>query len=149
MRLFSGEGDSEGAPVAAVNEDQWAPSPGSSPPESPVISPQHAPLDLPARMELGPGPPLTRKEKQRRAKRDRKRRKRQEEKMDLSDRRHRPSQSEKYPSLKRVRINTFAAESLPSTSNVFVGKTQASSKKIRTLEEMVKEKYTVIRWDAL
>lgn len=141
-RQLSDQGDSEGAPVAVADDHQWDDSPDSSPPASPII---------PADPEIGGGPPLTHKEKDRLAKRDRQRQKRRNKKaqMEPSDLQHRASQSEKYPSLKRVRVKTFTARSLPSTSNIFVGKTQTSSKTVRTLEEMLEENYTVVPWNGL
>lgn len=148
---FSGRGDSEGVPVAGEHDRQWDSSPSNTPPDSPVILPQHAPLDLPVDPKICHDPPLTRKEKERIAKRTRQCRKRQEKKaqMEASDIQHRASQSEKYPSLNRVRVKTFTAESLPSTSNIFVGKTQTSSTTVHTLEEMLEERFTVLPWDGL
>ncbi|KAF7797239.1 hypothetical protein EIP86_008431 [Pleurotus ostreatoroseus] len=147
MLLLENSGWSEGQRTAGPSDNIWTPTPPGSPPATPTASPKAAQNALPIGDETNAKE--SRKAKARAAKRDRRRRKRHEEKqdVDLAAQAHRESQSEKYPSGKRIRTNRFTIQQLPATSNVWTGKNLPAGDATKTLEELVHEGYRIVEWD--
>lgn len=92
-----------------------------------------------------------RKQHARDAKRARRSAKRQREKQerDKTEYVHRQSQSEKFARGKRLRANRFAVETLPTTSNGFVGMNQSTSDSVKTADELLEGGIRLQKWDGV